>query len=155
MTRHGRPNSGISPINRAHRSGYSTRYSRNFSPGFTGVHPHIHGLGLGDRLESRANSQGMVRQAKARSAAGMILKMAQEGRIPGRTMLFAGPSSTGKIAITLGMTQPLVPEVPFMIAVSEVFLAVDVKDGGFVTEHRYTHKGRDRTRQKRGRQDLN
>jgi|SRR5882762_6843077 DNA helicase TIP49 (TBP-interacting protein) len=68
-----------------------------------GAHSHIHGLGLDDRLEPRANSQGMVGQARARKAAGMILKMVQEGRIAGRAMLFAGPPSTGKTAIALGM----------------------------------------------------
>lgn len=45
----------------------------------------------------------MVGQAKARKAAGMILKMVQEGRIAGRAMLFAGPPSTGKTAIALGV----------------------------------------------------
>ena len=44
----------------------------------------------------------MIGQAKARKAAGMILKMVQEGRIAGRAMLFAGPPSTGKTAIALG-----------------------------------------------------
>jgi RuvB-like protein 2 len=44
----------------------------------------------------------MVGQAKARKAAGMILKMVKEGRIAGRAMLFAGPPSTGKTAIALG-----------------------------------------------------
>jgi RuvB-like protein 2 len=57
---------------------------------------------LDDRLEPRENSQGMVGQAKARKAAGMILKMVQEGRIAGRAILFAGPPSTGKTAIALG-----------------------------------------------------
>jgi RuvB-like protein 2 len=68
-----------------------------------GAHSHIRGLGLDDRLEPRGNSQGMVGQAKARKAAGMILKMVQEGRIAGRAMLFAGPHSTGKTAIALGI----------------------------------------------------
>ncbi|TRM66249.1 TIP49 C-terminus-domain-containing protein [Schizophyllum amplum] len=87
-----------------------------------GAHSHIRGLGLDDRLEPRANSQGMVGQAKARKAAGMILKMVQEGRIAGRAMLFAGPPSTGKTAIALGMAQSLGSDVPFtMIAASEVF----------------------------------
>lgn len=97
-------------------------------------------MGLDDRLEPRGNSQGMVGQGKARKAAGMILKMVQEGRIAGRAMLFAGPPSTGKTAIALGslkahvhsptnllsvllgMAQTLGPDVPFtMIAASEVF----------------------------------
>lgn len=44
----------------------------------------------------------MVGQAKARKAAGMVIKMVQEGRIAGRAILFAGPPSTGKTAIALG-----------------------------------------------------
>jgi RuvB-like protein 2 len=67
-----------------------------------GAHSHIRGLGLDDRLEPRANAQGLVGQAKARKAAGMILRMVQEGRIAGRAMLFAGPPSTGKTAIAMG-----------------------------------------------------
>ena len=69
---------------------------------YTGTHSHIRGLGLDERLEPRSSSQGMVGQAKARKAAGMILKMAQEGRIAGRAVLFAGPPSTGKTAIAMG-----------------------------------------------------
>ena len=96
---------------------------------------------MDDRLEPRANSQGLVGQAKARKAAGMILRMVQEGKIAGRAMLFAGPPSTGKTAIALGgrslifkssssrlrgkkigMAQSLGSDVPFtMIAASEVF----------------------------------
>ncbi|KIM38113.1 hypothetical protein M413DRAFT_447893 [Hebeloma cylindrosporum] len=87
-----------------------------------GAHSHIRGLGLDERLEPRAVSQGLVGQAKARKAAGMILKMVQQGKIAGRAMLFAGPPSTGKTAIALGMAQSLGPDVPFtMIAASEVF----------------------------------
>lgn len=38
----------------------------------------------------------------------MILKMVQEGRIAGRAMLFAGPPSTGKTAIALGIYYVLI-----------------------------------------------
>ncbi|KAL4068902.1 TIP49 C-terminus-domain-containing protein [Scleroderma yunnanense] len=87
-----------------------------------GAHSHVRGLGLDDRLEPRENSQGMVGQGKARKAAGMVLRMVQEGRIAGRAILFAGPPSTGKTAIALGMAQTLGQDVPFtMIAASEVF----------------------------------
>lgn len=108
-----------------------------------GAHSHIRGLGLDDRLEPRMNSQGLVGQAKARKAAGMILKMVQGGRIAGRAILFAGPPSTGKTAIAMGelkepdstkpyidplfafwtgMAQSLGSDVPFTtIAASEVF----------------------------------
>jgi len=55
------------------------------------------------------NSQGMVGQGKARKAAGMVLKMVQEGKIAGRAILFAGPPSTGKTAIALGETASVLP----------------------------------------------
>ena len=66
------------------------------------MHSHIHGLGLDASLEPRASSQGMIGQGKARKAAGVILKMVQEGRIAGRAILMAGPPSTGKTAIAMG-----------------------------------------------------
>ncbi|CAE6439574.1 unnamed protein product [Rhizoctonia solani] len=66
-----------------------------------GAHSHIRGLGLDERLEPRANSQGMVGQPKARRAAGLVLKMIQEGRIAGRAILLAGPPSSGKTAIAM------------------------------------------------------
>jgi RuvB-like protein 2 len=94
-------------------------------------------------MEPRANSQGMVGQGKARKAAGMVLRMVQEGKIAGRAILFAGPPSTGKTAIALGeakftrltqrahdidiihwigMAQTLGQDVPFtIVAASEVF----------------------------------
>ena len=78
-----------------------------------GAHSHIRGLGLDDRLEPRANSQGLVGQAKARKAAGMILRMVQEGKIAGRAMLFAGPPSTGKTAIALGKQGPILKPIPY------------------------------------------
>ncbi|KAK0207453.1 hypothetical protein IW262DRAFT_537696 [Armillaria fumosa] len=45
-------------------------------------------------FESKAQSQGRVRWAKARNAAEMVVKIVQEGRIARRAMLFAGPPST-------------------------------------------------------------
>nr|XP_019007896.1 RuvB-like helicase 2 [Kwoniella pini CBS 10737]OCF46677.1 RuvB-like helicase 2 [Kwoniella pini CBS 10737] len=87
-----------------------------------GAHSHIHGLGLDSNLEPRANSQGMIGQGKARKAAGVILRMVQEGRIAGRAILMAGPPSTGKTALAMGMAQNLGSDVPFvMLTASEVF----------------------------------
>lgn len=87
-----------------------------------GAHSHIHGLGLDDSLEARQSGQGMVGQVKARRAAGVILKMIQEGRIAGRAILMAGAPGTGKTAIAMGMAQSLGSDVPFtMLAASEIF----------------------------------
>lgn len=64
----------------------------------------------------------MVGQLKARRAAGVILRMVQAGKIAGRAVLIAGPPSTGKTAIAMGLSQNLGVDVPFTcIAGSEVF----------------------------------
>lgn len=47
----------------------------------------------------------MVGQLKARKAAGVILRMIEAGKIAGRAVLIAGPPSTGKTAIAMGMAQ--------------------------------------------------
>lgn len=64
----------------------------------------------------------MVGQLKARKAAGLILKLVQAGQIAGRAVLIAGPPSTGKTAIAMGLSQSLGQDVPFTaIAGSEIF----------------------------------
>ena len=75
-----------------------------------------------DTLEPRASSQGLVGQEKARKAAAVVLQMVKEGKIAGRAVLIAGPPSTGKTAIAMGMAQSLGSDVPFtMLASSEIF----------------------------------
>jgi len=88
-----------------------------------GAHSHIHGLGLDDSLEARQSGQGMVGQVKARRAAGVMLKMIQDGnKNAGRAILMAGAPGTGKTAIAMGMAQSLGADVPFtMLAASEIF----------------------------------
>ncbi|OCL03412.1 TIP49-domain-containing protein [Glonium stellatum] len=87
------------------------------------AHSHIRGLGVEpDTLEPKATSQGLVGQEKARKAAAVILQMVKEGKIAGRAVLIAGPPSTGKTAIAMGMAQSLGADVPFtMLASSEIF----------------------------------
>ena len=70
-----------------------------------GAHSHIRGLGLDDALEPREISQGMVGQASARKACGVVFKMIQEGKIAGRAILLAGKPGTGKTAIAMGLAQ--------------------------------------------------
>jgi len=87
-----------------------------------GAHSHIRGLGLDDALDARMVSQGMVGQKEARRAAGVILKMIQEGQIAGRAVLIAGQPGTGKTAIAMGMAKALGEDTPFtMLAGSEIF----------------------------------
>mmetsp|Transcript_45302 Transcript_45302/g.114053 ORF Transcript_45302/g.114053 Transcript_45302/m.114053 type:complete len:458 (-) Transcript_45302:30-1403(-) len=87
-----------------------------------GDHSHIQGLGLDEMLQPLDVSQGMVGQKRARRAAGVILKMVEEGKIAGRAVLIAGQPGTGKTAIALGMAQALGSDRPFTaIAASEIF----------------------------------
>ncbi|KAG8526190.1 RuvB-like protein 2 [Bacidia gigantensis] len=87
------------------------------------AHSHIRGLGVDDdTLTPRASSQGLVGQERARKAAAVILQMVKDGKIAGRAVLIAGPPSTGKTAIAMGMAQSLGADVPFTIlASSEIF----------------------------------
>jgi len=64
-----------------------------------GAHSHIRGLGLDDALEPRQTSQGMVGQAEARKAAGVVLRMIHEGNMSGRAVLLAGPPGTVSFAL--------------------------------------------------------
>lgn len=57
-----------------------------------------------------------------KKAAGVIVKMIQEGKIAGRGVLLAGQPGTGKTAIAMGMAKALGDETPFaMMAASEIF----------------------------------
>ena len=87
------------------------------------AHSHIRGLGVEpDTLEPKASSQGLVGQQRARKAAAIVLQMVKEGKIAGRAVLIAGPPSTGKTAIAMGMAQSLGADVPFtMLASSEIY----------------------------------
>ncbi|KAH0691403.1 hypothetical protein KY285_015886 [Solanum tuberosum] len=87
-----------------------------------GAHSHIRGLGLDSSLEPRLSSEGMVGQIPARKAAGIIVKMVQQGKIAGRALLLAGQPGTGKTAIAMGMAKSLGQETPFaMLAGSELY----------------------------------
>jgi RuvB-like protein 2 len=75
------------------------------------AHSHIRGLGVDQTtLEPKPSSQGLIGQEKARKAAAVILQMVKDGKIAGRAVLIAGPPSTGKTAIAMGMAQSLGPK---------------------------------------------
>merc|ERR1719419_366200 len=80
-----------------------------------GTHSHIRGLGLvEDSLDVKSVGQGLVGQCKARKAAGVVLRMINEGKIAGRAVLLAGGPGTGKTAIAMGISQALGPDTPFV-----------------------------------------
>ena len=64
----------------------------------------------------------MVGQKSARRAAGVLLRMIEDGKIAGRAILLAGEPGTGKTAIAMGIAQSLGEDVPFVsMSGSEMF----------------------------------
>lgn len=87
-----------------------------------GAHSHIRGLGLDESLNPSSSAQGLVGQLEARKAAGVIVRIIEQGKIAGRAVLIAGQPGTGKTAIAMGMAQALGSETPFTkITASEIF----------------------------------
>ncbi|KAG9509194.1 RuvB-like 2, partial [Fragariocoptes setiger] len=87
-----------------------------------GAHSHITGLGLNDKCEAETNANGLVGQAMARRAAGLICRMIKDGSAAGKVILIAGEPGTGKTAIALGLSKQLGLDTPFVsISSSEIF----------------------------------
>jgi RuvB-like protein 2 len=91
-----------------------------------GAHSHITGLGINDALESPsttvATTSGLIGQVKARKAMGIVYKLIQQGKIGGRAILLAGPPSSGKTALAMGLAQQLGSDIPFCsLSATEIF----------------------------------
>ena len=87
-----------------------------------GAHTHVKGLGLDENLKAVKVKDGMVGQERAREAAGLVVQMIKEGRMSGKTVIFAGPPGTGKTAIAVTVSRELGANVPFIqMSGSEVY----------------------------------
>ncbi|EFO85291.1 hypothetical protein CRE_24689 [Caenorhabditis remanei] len=64
----------------------------------------------------------MVGQVAARQAAGLIVKMIQEGKIAGRALLVTGEPGAGKTALAIAISKELGIDTPFVsIVASEIY----------------------------------
>jgi TBP-interacting protein len=87
-----------------------------------GAHTHIKGLGLDKNLKAVKVKDGMVGQEKAREAAGLVVQMIKDGKLSGKTVIFAGPPGTGKTAIAVAISKELGANVPFIqMSGSEIY----------------------------------
>ena len=90
-------------------------------------HSHVKGLGLSDEGQPQELGGGLVGQADAREAAGIIVSLIKQKKMAGRALLLAGPPGTGKTAIALAISQELGPKVPFCPMVGSEVYSSEVK----------------------------
>jgi TBP-interacting protein len=87
-----------------------------------GLHSHITGLGLDEKLKAIHIADGLVGQEEAREAAGIMVELVKRGKRPGHGLLLVGPPGTGKTAIAVGMARELGRDVPFVsMSGSEIY----------------------------------
>merc|ERR1711881_244585 len=83
--------------------------------------------GLNEAGEAIIAASGLVGQAQAREAAGLVVDLIKSKRMAGRAILMAGPPGTGKTAIGLAIAQELGNKVPFCPMVGSEVYSTEVK----------------------------
>ncbi|CAG2163429.1 unnamed protein product [Oppiella nova] len=91
------------------------------------AHSHVKGLGLDESGAAIPVAAGLVGQASAREAAGIVVELIRMKRMAGRAALLAGPPGTGKTAIALAVSQELGSKVPFCPMVASEVYSTEVK----------------------------
>ncbi|XP_046408349.1 ruvB-like helicase 1 [Ischnura elegans] len=91
------------------------------------AHTHIKGLGLDENGAPIKIAAGLVGQANAREAAGIVVDLIKSKKMAGRAVLLAGPPGTGKTAIALAIAQELGSKVPFCPMVGSEVYSSEIK----------------------------
>ncbi|KAG8224920.1 hypothetical protein J437_LFUL006279 [Ladona fulva] len=91
------------------------------------AHSHIKGLGLDENGTPMKIGAGLVGQAYAREAAGIVVDLIKTKKMAGRAVLLAGPPGTGKTAIALAIAQELGSKVPFCPMVGSEVYSSEIK----------------------------
>ena len=99
------------------------------------THTHIRGLGLRDDGNAEPIAAGLVGQASAREAAGIIVDLIKSKKMAGKALLLTGAPGTGKTAISLAIAQELGSKVPFCPMVGSEVYSAEVKKTEILMEN--------------------
>lgn len=69
------------------------------------THTHVKGLGLKDDGSAIPVASGLVGQARAREASGVVVELIKAKKMAGKALLLAGAPGTGKTALALAISQ--------------------------------------------------
>lgn len=98
-------------------------------------HSHVKGLGLQEDGTPVAVGAGLVGQAKAREAAGVVVDLIKSKKMAGRALLLAGAPGTGKTALALAIASELGVKVPFCPMVGSEVYSSEVKKTEILMEN--------------------
>ncbi|XP_026193360.1 ruvB-like protein 1 [Cyclospora cayetanensis] len=99
------------------------------------AHSHIRSLGLAADGTALPQAGGMVGQVEAREAAGIIVDLIKARKLAGQALLLAGPVSSGKTALAMGICGQLGSGVPFVPLAASAVYSSEVKKTEVLLEH--------------------